>query len=65
MDTERYCTSLDKLDRVQAIRAIHEAFLQLAALGDCSPYDNAPAMRSMADCLIAAGHMGFTEESSK
>ena len=35
MHTELYCTTLDELDPVQAIRAIHEAWAQLAAV---SPY---------------------------
>lgn len=62
MHTETACLSLDALDRVQAIRAIQQAYLQLAALTanvDCQPYDNAPAMADLAACLRAAGHMGF------
>ena len=62
MDTETYCTTLSALDPAQAIRAIQQAYLQLAALTanvDCQPYDNAPAMADLAACLRAAGHMGF------
>lgn len=68
MHTETYCTSLDKLDPVKVIRAIHEAHLLLAALTqnvDCSPYDNAPAMQSLAECLRDAGHVGYTVDVVK
>lgn len=57
--TERYCEHLESLDRVQAIRAIHQACLQLSALtsyADCGHYDNAPAMNALLACLRAAGH---------
>lgn len=59
MDTERYCTSLDNLDRTKAIRAIQQAYLQLAALDayvDCEAYDNAPALNALLECLRDAGH---------
>jgi len=57
--TEQYCTSLDKLDRVKAIRAIQQAYLQLTALTaytDTGPYDNKPAMNALLECLRDAGH---------
>ena len=59
MHTEAFCTTLDKLDRVKAIRAIQEAFLQLSALttyADCGHYDNRPALNSLLECLRDAGH---------
>lgn len=62
MDTERYCCTLDKLDPAEAIRAIHNAWLQLSALNanvDCEHYDNAPALRQLAGALRVAGHPGF------
>lgn len=62
MHTEIYCTRLDALDPVQAIRAIHEAYLQLAATmgaAAAESFDNIPAAQSLAACLKAAGHMGF------
>ena len=65
MHTELYCTTLDELDPVQAIRAIHEAWAQLAAVSPYSiteGFDNAPAMASLAACLRAAGHSGFIED---
>lgn len=63
MNTERYCETLDNLDLVKAVRAIQEAYLQIAALTanvDCGDYDNGPALASLAACLIDAGHTGFT-----
>lgn len=63
MHTETYCTALPDLDPVPAVRAIHQAYLQLAALTnnvDCQHYDNWPAMADLAACLRAAGHVGFT-----
>lgn len=62
MDTERYCTTPDNLDRVKALRAIHQALLQLSAVVrncDVAPYDCAPALSDLASCLKDAGHMGF------
>lgn len=69
MHTEIYCRNLEALDNVKAIRAIHEAFLQLSALGervdgeDCT-YDNAPAIKALADVLADVGHIGFSKESA-
>ena len=66
MHTETYCKTLAALDPVKAIRAIHQAYLQLAALSrsvDCGDYDNRPALDALADCLADAGHPGFTKES--
>jgi hypothetical protein len=63
MHTEAYCTTLPALDPVAAIRAIHQAFLQLSAVAancDTEPYDNGPALADLAICLKAAGHPGFT-----
>lgn len=58
--TEIYCTSLDNLDRAKAIRAIHQAYLQLSAIGSrVEDFDNDPAMAALSDCLKAAGHPGF------
>jgi hypothetical protein len=57
--TERYCDTLDRLDRVKAIRAIQQAYLQLAALdayADCTGYDNEPALNALLECLRDAGH---------
>ncbi len=61
MDTERYCLTLDALDRVQAIRAIQQAYLQLSATRDAARaegYDNDPALHHLHLCLKAAGHIG-------
>lgn len=57
--TEMYCETLEKLDRIAAIRAIQEAYLQLSALTtyvDCGHYDNRPAMNALLSCLRQAGH---------
>ena len=65
MHTELYCATLDELDLVQAIRTIHEAWLQLSAVSPASlaeGFDNWPAMTNLAACLRAAGHSGFIEE---
>jgi len=62
MDTERYCATLERVEKATAIRAIHQAWLQLTALDrniDCEHYDNAPAMEALASVLRAAGHPGF------
>ncbi len=64
MHTEKYCDTIDSLHRAQAIRAIHQAWLQLRALTnsvDCDCYDNRPTMAALADCLRAAGHPGFVD----
>ncbi len=58
-DTERYCSTLDRLDRTKAIRAIQQAYLQLAALTaytETGAYDNRPAMNALLACLRDAGH---------
>jgi hypothetical protein len=60
--TEQYCTTLNSLDRVAAIRAIHQAHLQLSALSancEVGHYDNAPALLALEACLVQAGHWGF------
>ena len=62
MHTEQYCKTLESLDPIKAIRAIHEAFLQLAALTshiDCGSFDNTPSLSSLRECLKEAGHVGF------
>jgi hypothetical protein len=58
MDTERYCTKLWKLERVDAIRAIQQAYLQLAHIQQygCEGTDNKPAMNALLKCLRQAGH---------
>lgn len=63
MRTEIYCETLAALDPVKAIRAIHQALIQLGALDssvDCQHFDNAPALADLRDCMKQAGHMGFT-----
>lgn len=62
MHTERYCETLDSLQLIDAIRAIHQAYMQLEALRQnvlIAPYDNRPAIEALEDCLIRAGHVGF------
>ena len=62
MHTEIHCTALTALDRTRAIRAIHRAWLQLAALDthvESQPYDNKPALDALAAWLREAGHPGF------
>lgn len=67
MHSEIYCTNLDNIDKVKAIRAVQEAFLQLSAIGervevDGMEYDNAPALEALREVLIDAGHIGFENE---
>jgi len=62
MHTDIYCTTLESLDRVKAIRAIHQAYLQLRAIGPrIEDFDNDPAMAVLSDCLKDAGHPGFAK----
>lgn len=65
MHTEIFCRTLPDLDRVEAIRAIHQALLQIEAMGTRveaggTTYDNAPALAALSACLTKAGHIGFT-----
>ena len=64
MHTELYCKTLDNLEKIESIRAIHEAYLQLNAIekrfeGDCVIYNNKPVLRNLQKCLENAGHIGF------
>jgi hypothetical protein len=57
--TETFCDTLDSLDARQAIRAIHQAYLQFSAVVancDTGHYDNAPAIAALKACLAKAGH---------
>jgi hypothetical protein len=65
MHTEIYCDTLPALDTVAAIRAIHQAYLQLFAVSGLvrsEGYDNGPSLAALSECLAAAGHPGFTAE---
>ncbi len=57
--TELYCKTLSALSPVEAVRAIHAAYLQLTAATAEANLDNRPAMAALAACLRAAGHPGF------
>lgn len=64
MHTELYCPTLSGLDRIKAIRAIHQAWLQLHAIGvrvevGGTTYDNAPSLKALEACMAEAGHVGF------
>lgn len=53
--------ALDRLDRVKVIRAIHQAYLQVAVNAkyrDDSPA-NAPVLCILAGCMVDAGHIDF------
>lgn len=65
MHTEKFCPSLGALDRVKAIRAIHEALIQLNAArsGRTETLDHGPAIESLTDCLRDSGHIGFTNDA--
>jgi len=65
MHTDEFCKTLDALDRADAIKAIHAAFLQLSAMGvqvevNGTTYDNEPAISRLKACMVSAGHIGFT-----
>ncbi len=61
MHTELYCQSLGSLDRTKAIRAIHEALIQLqaATADDGRARDHTGAIASLRACMVQAGHIGF------
>lgn len=64
MHTELYCKNLAAIDPVQAIRAIHQCYLQLNATKDVAlteSYDNNPALAACASILKDCGHPGFQE----
>lgn len=66
MHTEAYCPTLNQLSPVDAIRAVHRAYLQLKALSenvDCEPFDNRPTLNALAACLQTAGHPAFRESA--
>ena len=67
MNTEDYCQTPEMMCPVMAVRAVHEAYLQLAAIQKegCAPqFDNRPAMRSCAEVLRDAGHPGFQDPAN-
>lgn len=59
--TEKVCQSLDDLDKVAAIRAIHEALLHIKTgreLGfDC--LDHSGVLQNLETCMKQAGHIGY------
>ncbi len=67
MDTDTYCKSLNKLNKKEAIKVIHEAYLQLKAIeeadnmGDRICFDNKPVLKRLEMCLEKSGHIGFTK----
>ena len=63
MHTEMYCSDLAALDPLAAIRAIHQAHLQLAEMGlrpeiDGTTFDNASTLTALWDCLKSVGYAG-------
>lgn len=69
MHTEIFCNNLDKLDKVKAIRAVHQAYLQLAAIDAIVESDenimfaNGPVIARLAEVLADAGHPAFDGEA--
>lgn len=66
MHTEIYCETLENLDKVKAIRAIHQALLQLVAIENTSTssgndYDNMPAILALRELMADAGHIAFVK----
>lgn len=61
MTTERYCATLESLDRVKAVQAIHAALLQINALDsiDADSLDFEGVKDRLRECLSDVGHMGF------
>lgn len=69
MHTEIYCQNLEQLERVKAIRAIHQAYLMLSALAehtDTEHYDLTPSLDALRACLVDAGHpIGATYSTAR
>jgi S-methylmethionine-dependent homocysteine/selenocysteine methylase len=64
MHTELYCDKLADVDPVKAIRAVHQAYLQLNATKDVAlteSYDNKPSIAALSSILKTAGHPGFQD----
>jgi len=62
MQTESFTPQLFALEPVAAIRAIHQAWLQLdAARRGVEGLDHGPALAALAACLAQAGHPAFAE----
>jgi hypothetical protein len=62
MHTEIYCTSLESLDKIKAIRAIHQAYLHLRAVRfTAGNFEGCPTELALCDCLKDAGHPGFAK----
>jgi cystathionine beta-lyase/cystathionine gamma-synthase len=64
MNTEKYCKNLENLDKIKAIRAIHEAYLQLRSLDTYENrmhWNNQPAISALEECLEDSGHIGFND----
>src|SRR3954468_18623390 len=59
MVTEIYCHTLDQLDRVRAIRAVHEAALHLRELYLPQDRGSIPVLANLYACLAEAGHPQF------
>lgn len=60
--TEQHCKTLENLDAVSAVRAIHQGYLQLLALDtqiDCGHFNNQPALQALETCLRQAGFAGL------
>ena len=59
--TEKVCQSLDDLDKVAAIRAIHEALLHLQAgrLHGFDCLDDRDVLANLQACMKQAGHIGY------
>ena len=61
MLTDQYCATMENLDPVEAIRAIHAAWLQIEAERQgLASLDHGDALARLAKCLRQAGHIGFT-----
>lgn len=59
MHSENYCNTIDELDRVDAVRAIHEALLQIEA-GEIHGFDCLDMVglkQNLRACLKQAGHV--------
>jgi hypothetical protein len=64
--TDLYCKTLDQLDRAAAIRAIHQANLQLrAAQSGVENLDHMPAIQALDEQLRIAGPPGYSKPSDE
>ena len=57
-----FCKTLDRLDRAEAVRALHQALMQFNALATGTEnVDNKPIVAEITRLLKVAGHLGLVD----